>query len=641
MSSYAIMNENWMILSWVMLQSECDRSLYPMYEGLCQRYTAAGVEKAHYQWVDRDCCAAFTVLHPGAQEHVLWDCWRTSEATMAEATSGNLANTSASRTQYNKDITIKLDLFHCMRRFTRECVSEHHSLYSSFCQFLSAAFLVVDQADLQKLKEAYTFCNISPANPTKQHIREHCRTKVPQPRELLQRVEDVLHHFYLAKYANDLLLFKASMLKIWRIQRVHILRDCLSDPEVGEGTLYRYGGTLQLNYNKGEGAAVPIWIPVRGTSQQEGFHIHQAQWVTRNRVSCELFQAQAMTVVARWNFQRLVDLKLPGVELPAMSDPLLVAELNILSAKVTAKAKYPTLQITNRDTEERFGLHYVEPGCRPVLFNWDKNKAQTNMAAAVAMETKHHCSAAGEGRDRQETSGSVRDAPVAAVPILSCQQCTGPIKAGGLVQVLDHGRWTEAMRAAIDGLLGKHHRAPRMLKRVDEDYAAMPREDLGDAAAVAEFDHRQPNGQCTCHNPASCNPLPVAPPPPVAPPQEESLSRVTVEKIVAEILEKQQQQQQQQKTTWNCLACGQPKSRYLGDGSSVHFFFQSPTVKYFYCSTKLFKCYVGEGLKDPRMSSKVFSLYKDQGMVTEMTWGDFSQSNFYEAERERWIAERK
>lgn len=53
MSSYAIMNENWMILSWVMLQSECDRSLHPMYEGLARRYSAAGIEKAGYQWVDR------------------------------------------------------------------------------------------------------------------------------------------------------------------------------------------------------------------------------------------------------------------------------------------------------------------------------------------------------------------------------------------------------------------------------------------------------------------------------------------------------------------------------------------------------------------------------------------------------------
>lgn len=53
MSSYAVMNENWMILSWVMLQSESEKSLEPMYEGLACCYTAAGVEKARHHWVDR------------------------------------------------------------------------------------------------------------------------------------------------------------------------------------------------------------------------------------------------------------------------------------------------------------------------------------------------------------------------------------------------------------------------------------------------------------------------------------------------------------------------------------------------------------------------------------------------------------
>lgn len=53
MSSYAIMNENWMILSWVMVQSEAERSLEPMYEGLANRYTAAGLDMAKYHWVDR------------------------------------------------------------------------------------------------------------------------------------------------------------------------------------------------------------------------------------------------------------------------------------------------------------------------------------------------------------------------------------------------------------------------------------------------------------------------------------------------------------------------------------------------------------------------------------------------------------
>ncbi|XP_049448396.1 uncharacterized protein LOC125898599 [Epinephelus fuscoguttatus] len=601
-----------------------------MYEGLSQRYTAAGVQKANFQWVDRDCCAAFKVLQPGAQDHISWDCWRTSEAIVAQATSGNLANNSASRLKFNQDITIKLDLFHCMRRFTRECVSEHHSLYSSFCQFLSAAFVVVDQGDLKRLQEAYKFCKISPANPTKQHIREHCRTKVPQPRELLQRVEDVLHHFYLAKDSNDVPLFKASMLRVWRIQRIHILRGCLSDPEVKEGILYRRAST------------------------------HQAQWVTGNRVSCELFQAQALTGVVRWNFQRLVDLKQPGVELPAVFDPLLITQLNTASVRVTGRAKYAALQALNRDTGERFGLQYLEPGCRPVVLDWDKHRTQVNTEAAEVVEMEDHFSAAAVSTDSQEPS----DDGVGPVPVLSSQQCsaevsksqqplipasatdlpgvaplpiasspraarTGPIKTGGLIQVLDHSQWTGAMRSAIDGLLYKHHGAKDILKRVDADYAAMVQQACNDPNSLLHpttcqhisryvkhlaklkntssslntspekvFETQQlwqslATGSETVSVPVVTLPPATFNPPPVAPPQEESVSRATVEKIVEDILGKQQQQQEQQeqqkeKKTRNCLACGQPKSRYLGDGSSIHFFYQSKTVKYFYCSTKVF-----------------------------------------------------
>jgi len=53
MSSYAVMNENWMISSWVMVQSEAEKSLEPIYQGLAKRYSDAGVEKANYHWVDR------------------------------------------------------------------------------------------------------------------------------------------------------------------------------------------------------------------------------------------------------------------------------------------------------------------------------------------------------------------------------------------------------------------------------------------------------------------------------------------------------------------------------------------------------------------------------------------------------------
>lgn len=154
------------------------------------------------------------------------------------------------------------------------------------------------------------------------------------------------------------------MPKAWHIQRVHILRGCLSDPEVSGEILYRHGGTLQLNHVQGKGAKVPVWIPIRGTSQQEGYHFHQAQWVTGTRVSSELFQAQGMTGVARWNFQCLVDLKQ-------------IADLNTVSERLLGMPKCPVLQLSNRDTGERFGLEYVEPGCRPVVLDLEKHKTKT------------------------------------------------------------------------------------------------------------------------------------------------------------------------------------------------------------------------------------------------------------------------
>uniref|UniRef100_A0AAV2LHN3 Uncharacterized protein n=1 Tax=Knipowitschia caucasica TaxID=637954 RepID=A0AAV2LHN3_KNICA len=171
----------------------------------------------------------------------------------------------------------------------------------------------------------------------------------------LDWVEGVLQHLHQATDPNNTPLFKPSMLQCWRIQWVHILRSCLSDPEVEGGILYRHGGTLQLNHVSREGAKVPAWIPIRGTSQQEGYHFQQAQWMTGTQASSELFQAQGLTGVCRWNFQRLVDLKQPGVCLPSVFDPALMQSVNTVSKCV------------------RFGLEYAEPECRPVPLDWDKH----------------------------------------------------------------------------------------------------------------------------------------------------------------------------------------------------------------------------------------------------------------------------
>ncbi|TWW53070.1 hypothetical protein D4764_0100950 [Takifugu flavidus] len=138
------------------------------------------------------------------------------------------------------------------------------------------------------------------------------------------------------------------MLKTWRVQRVHILRGCLSDPELSEGIMDRDGGTLQLNHVAGEGAKVPVWIPVRGPGHDG---------------------------VVRWNFQRPVDMKKPGAVLPAVFDPANVGvELCFHGSDGTRQV--PCVHLSDRDTGERFGLESREPGCRPLPLDWDKHKMQ-------------------------------------------------------------------------------------------------------------------------------------------------------------------------------------------------------------------------------------------------------------------------
>lgn len=118
-----------------MVQSEAEKSLEPMYQGLAKTYSDAGVEKANYHWVGRDC----SDLHHG--EHLNWDAWRTTQSITYEGTDGTLVNTCASCTQYNPNIVVQIDLFHCMRCFTKECTSEHHPLYSTFVSSSPLPFL--------------------------------------------------------------------------------------------------------------------------------------------------------------------------------------------------------------------------------------------------------------------------------------------------------------------------------------------------------------------------------------------------------------------------------------------------------------------------------------------------------------------
>ena len=213
------------------------------------------------------------------------------------------------------------------------------------------------------------------------------------------------------------------------------------------------------------------------------------------------------------------------------------------------------------------------------------------------------------------------------------------------------------MKAAIDGLLDKYHGQKDMLKLVDQDYAAMVHQSATDPNSLFHpatkyhitqyIKHlaKQMNtssslntspeklletqklwqslteGSETVHvpvvelPPAIVNPAdPVSQPAPEKPLTEESLQQIVYD-ILQHQQEQQQQQQQKPRQTKKCLSCGQPKSRYQSDGSSIHHFYQQGPVRYYYCSAKVFKAYSAEGLTNPLMAFE-----------------DFAQTDFFQRE---------
>uniref|UniRef100_A0A1A8DQX6 Uncharacterized protein n=1 Tax=Nothobranchius kadleci TaxID=1051664 RepID=A0A1A8DQX6_NOTKA len=322
-----------------------------------------------------------------------------------------------------------------------------------------------------------------------------------------------------------------------------------------------------------------------------------------------------------WRIQRVHILRgcLSGPEVASVS------ELNKLSEEVTGQAKHPALRVSNADTGERFGLQYLEPGCQPEvkveLF------AQDDAAGVTTLGTQSTV---------QPSPNKVLPPPL---PLAACPRAarTGPIKTGGLLFALDHSRWTQPMRETIDQIVAKHRGQKDFLTKVDAEYAVLVQAASRDPNSLLHPTAKQHRSRYIKHLAKMTNtssslntssetlletqrlwhnltegsetvavPVVTIPPATVNPPrikaQDPPLTKTEIEKMVKDIVQKHQEQQQPaKKRTRNCVACGQPKSRFRGDGSSVHFFYQSGEVKYFYCSVKVHQTYAPEGLTDPRM----------------------------------------
>lgn len=228
------------------------------------------------------------------------------------------------------------------------------------------------------------------------------------------------------------------------------------------------------------------------------------------------------------------------------------------------------------------------------------------------------------------------------LPLRASTMCAhmGPVKMGGRDFVLDHTRWTPHMKEAIDSLLMKYHGEKDILKLVDKDYADMVHQSSTDPNSLL---HPPTKLHISCYvkhlakqldTSSSLNTSPeklletqklwhsltmgsetasvpvVTMEPAIVNPPEPALSTPltpdSIKTIVESILESQQTEQKRRQTK-TCLACTQPKSRYETDGSSIHFFYQQGSVRYFYRSKKVFQSCAAGGLSIPKMTFEEFS----------------------------------
>ena len=294
--SYALMNEDQKILSFVLTESDSDTKLDSFFAALKTRYELASVPLAKHIYIDKNCCELPPYTESASAR-------KKSKAIMPVACSSDRTEvqrkSSTCRLKYNPEIEEHLDPNHSISRFGRGCVSEAHPSFSSFLSALSDAYFISDTSDMKRLEIAWKFAQKVGPKPTKEYIRRHCRTQIPPPAELEKRVTEVYNCFKTAfDRETSSYLYSDEMEKVKELQMKHIVRGCLSDPVDSEGNIqYQVRGYVALEHSKDLRCRLPVYSTVRGSSQLEGFHVHQNRNITGTVVGLELYDAQMLPAI--------------------------------------------------------------------------------------------------------------------------------------------------------------------------------------------------------------------------------------------------------------------------------------------------------------------------------------------------------
>lgn len=233
------------------LTTDEGEGLKDMTQGIVRRYSEAKEMPPALLYVDRDCCT----VTGHSKYHDLFSPWQ---------------------------ITVRLDVWHFMRRFALGCTTESHPLYGAFMSRLSACIFHWDQTDLRVLRSAkeaeLKASGIRDPSPeqvnsaiSKREIATHCRRAT--------RGEGPTRESIGSLISAMLPLTDACGVPVLDAKRIHAIFDsqarhipCIQDPK--GIALYTKLRTVAKH-----GFELPVYRCARGSTSLESFHLHLNRFI--------------------------------------------------------------------------------------------------------------------------------------------------------------------------------------------------------------------------------------------------------------------------------------------------------------------------------------------------------------------------
>ncbi|KAI4792445.1 hypothetical protein KUCAC02_033378 [Chaenocephalus aceratus] len=347
-------NEHGQVIMSVLTSSE-GYGLGPMVEGLIKRYRMAGVAPPEVLYVDRDCCG------------------NTLQRRMFE--------------EWN-NMTIRLDIWHFMRRFATGCSTDSHQLYATFMSRLSHCIFMWDQDDLKAVKDAKRAeLEAGGRHPSEADVLHsvsrselalHCRRITRGTEETQAQIHRLIQAFDGDAGRDSLgvpLINSARMSEIIKSQWKHVA--CIQDlPGV---QLYAQTGSSV----KG-GHRLPTYRCARGSTSLESFHLHLNRFIPGTLASDTFFQAYLLDGLARWNEDRAAAATRDEQQHPHCYNHLLRHAVNTLAEEVLGKKIIPYVG-PRKYTGELIGVEYLYQQTGQVLQDY-KLAIQESESSEVAIE---------------------------------------------------------------------------------------------------------------------------------------------------------------------------------------------------------------------------------------------------------------